>query len=181
MALNVTIQDIVFSTGGNGPRKYKKAEVTYTWQGNNRKQTVMSFSNPDVFKTLESLKFPASVDVELTKVAGSDGKEYTNWAKVSLASAASAPAAAESKTVTKFTSNYETPEERAKRQLMIVRQSSISNAIEYFKGVADGDDIPPTVDKVLELAQTFVDFVYGNGEQEGFARALDGIKQDIPE
>lgn len=177
MALNVTIQDVVFSTAGTGPRKYKKAEVTYTWQGNNRRQTVMSFSNPDVFKTLEGLKLPVNVEVELTKVAGKDGTEYTNWAKVTqVGGGESAPTA--SKPAGKVVgSNYETAEERAKRQLMIVRQSSISNAIEFIKldpaTASDAD-----VEAVLGIAQQFVDFVYGNGEE---VVPLDRMPSDLSE
>lgn len=178
MALQVTIQDVVFSMAGTGPRKYKKAEVTYTWQGNNRRQTVMSFSNPDVFKTLEGLKLPVNVEVELTKVAGKDGNEYTNWAKVTqVGSGESAPTA--SKPAGKVVgSNYETSEERAKRQLMIVRQSSISNAIEFIK-VADKDADLLEVQNVIDVAQQFVDFVYGNGQEE--VVPLDRIPSDIPE
>lgn len=178
MALNVTIQDVVFSMAGTGPRKYKKAEVTYTWQGNNRRQTVMSFSNPDVFKTLESLKLPANVEVELTKVTGRDGTEYTNWAKITQTiGGESAPTA--SKPAGKVVgSNYETAEERAKRQLMIVRQSSVSNAISMLSaGINPGEKLQVT--DVLEVAQEFVDFVYGNGQEE--VVPLDRMPSDLPE
>lgn len=177
MSLNVTIQDIVFSLAGNGPRKYKKAEVTYTWQGNNRRQTVMSFSNPDVFKTLEGLKCPANVEVDLTKVAGKDGNEYTNWAKITqvVGGDSVAPSAASKPAGKVVGSNYETSEERAKRQLMIVRQSSIANALTYH----EKDDVRPNIEDVLETAQQFVDFVYGNGEEE--VVPLDRMQSDIPE
>lgn len=175
MALKVTIQEITFSEAGNGPRKYKKADVVYTWQGNNRKQTVMSFSNPDVFKTLQGLKTPVDVDVELTKSDGKDGKEYTNWSKVTVGG--SAPQAAGVVVNKVVGSNYETAAERAKRQLMIVRQSSIANALTYFSDV-NNEEGPAAVSAVLEIAQQFVDFVYGTNEKLG---SMDGIEQDIPE
>lgn len=54
-------------------------------------------------------------------------------------------------------SNYETPEERAKKQVVIVRQFSINASIEAFKGAnaLDGD-----LEKILDLAKKFEDHVY---------------------
>jgi hypothetical protein len=58
-------------------------------------------------------------------------------------------------------SNYETSEERAARQLLIVRQSSLSNALQYFE-VTKGK---PSVDDVLNLANQFADFVFNKQEE----------------
>lgn len=55
-------------------------------------------------------------------------------------------------------SNYETPEERAKKQVYIVRQSSISNAVDLL---SVGQKSTPDVDKVLEVAKRFEDYVFG--------------------
>lgn len=172
MAFKVEIQEVVVTEAGNGPRKYKVADVVYSWNGNNRKQRIMSFANPDVFKTVTSLSIPASVAVETTKNA----KGYEEWAKVVLSSDSSVSPVKTTGAPTKVVgSNYETPEERKFRQLLIVRQSSIANAIEFLKFDADRGDI--SVNLTLEVAQQFVDFVYGN-EKMG---TMDGIEQDIPE
>lgn len=48
-------------------------------------------------------------------------------------------------------SNYETPEERAKKQVVIVKQSSISNAIATLK--EDGKELSP--DRVVEVAEFY--------------------------
>lgn len=172
MTFKVEIQEVVITEAGNGPRKYKVADVIYTWNGNNRKQRVMSFANPDVFKTISGISTPASVEVEVTKNA----KGYDEWAKVVvLTGSNSAPAASAPKASGKVLgSNYETAEERAKRQLMIVRQSSIANALTYH----DKDDVRPSIADVLETAQQFVDFVYGTDEA---LETLERMPSDIPE
>ena len=73
-------------------------------------------------------------------------------------------------------SNYETPEERAQRQVYIIRQSSISSAVALaavmkFK----------SVEEVLALAKDFEGFVMGNSFEEptedftGLEDGTDGI------
>lgn len=56
-------------------------------------------------------------------------------------------------------STYETPEERAKKQIYIVRQSSISNAI---ANLSVGAKAPPKGDEVLSLAKSFEEYVFGD-------------------
>lgn len=53
-------------------------------------------------------------------------------------------------------SNYETPTERAARQVSIVRQSSLAQAVATL---AAGAKAAPKVEDVLELAQVYVNFV----------------------
>lgn len=54
-------------------------------------------------------------------------------------------------------STYETPEERAKKQVYIVKQSSLSNAVAVL-GV--GAKTPPKTEEIFSLAQTFTDWVF---------------------
>lgn len=51
---------------------------------------------------------------------------------------------------------WETREERASRQVLIVRQSSLSNALKYFEVVKG----KPTVEDVFQLADQMDDFVF---------------------
>ena len=51
-----------------------------------------------------------------------------------------------------------TPEERAKKQVYIVRQSSISSAIAYATGVK----AVKTVDELLGIAKMFESYVFNN-------------------
>ena len=60
-------------------------------------------------------------------------------------------------------SNYETPEERAKKQVYIVRQSSIANAVAFLKG----EDSP--VERVIEVAKEFEKYVFDLGQPEAAA------------
>lgn len=61
-------------------------------------------------------------------------------------------------------STYETPEERAKKQVYIVRQSSITAAIAYLKGQDSA-----SVDDVLDLAKQFEQYVFGEGSSKQVA------------
>ena len=56
------------------------------------------------------------------------------------------------KTVQTNRSNFETPEERAKKQVYIVKQSSISNALVVL---SVGAKAPPSAQSILDLAQIF--------------------------
>ena len=53
-------------------------------------------------------------------------------------------------------SNYETAEERAARQRLIVRQSSLSNALQYFEVTK----AKPNVNEVIDLAEQFTNFIF---------------------
>ena len=174
MSFKIEIQEVVITEAGNGPRKYKVADVVYSWNGNQRKQRVMSFANPDVFKTVSAITNPVAAEIEVTKNA----KGYDEWAKVSLVNASSGSTTAAKATAPGkvLGSNYETPEERKFRQLLIVRQSSIANAIDFLKPLAADGGL--TVANVLETAQEFVDFVYGTNET---LETLDRMPNDIPE
>lgn len=59
-------------------------------------------------------------------------------------------------------STYETPEERAVKQIYIVRQSSISSAIGLL---TTGAKVPPDADAVLEVAKKFETFVFGSTKE----------------
>ena len=54
-------------------------------------------------------------------------------------------------------SNYETADERAKRQVLIVRQSSISSAVATLVA---GAKSPPTLEAVLALANAYSNWVF---------------------
>lgn len=74
-----------------------------------------------------------------------------------------APAAARSGKVTG--SNYETPEERAKRQVIIVRQSSIGYAIQSVGSLDQQAAEEGYAEKVLNLAKEYEKHVYKDLEK----------------
>lgn len=73
-------------------------------------------------------------------------------------------------------STYQTAEERAQTQVYIVRQSTITQAINYFqylKGTAAEDDQPATYEEVIELAKKFEAHVFGNKIDSGSIADLE--------
>lgn len=168
----VQVQDVRVETVQKGRNSYQKATVVYTdGKGQQKEKNVMSFSNPAVFTTVKDLKSGTYLDITYAK-----DDPYFNWATATIVTQ-EAPA----KTATAATggkvlgSQYETREERQLRQLHIVRQSSLANAIEYYKHQAFTES-NITVDEVLAVAQAFVDFVYNNDDVE----TLDSDHEDVP-
>ena len=140
-----------------GKSRYSKASVAYSFNGEARTQNIMSFANPDVFKKVQEL---VGQETEVTLVKNAAG--YNEWS--AIGDVGSSPASSEGPTpvglaaaaVRVTGSNYETPAERAIKQVYIVKQSSISNAI-AFCAATNAD---PTIQGVLDIAQQFVDYVF---------------------
>lgn len=161
MSFNITVQDV------HGPRKvktYEELTVVYTFKGTNKEQVLRSFANPQVFKAIQGM-VGKNVVVETTKNANG----YDQWSKVTLASEASSAAPPTGKVVG---SNYETAEERKLRQMYIIKQSSISNAVE---ALSVGAKAPLKTSDVLAVAQDFVDWVYGN---DVLAEGSEGLEEN---
>jgi hypothetical protein len=152
------IQQVEIEVVQKGRSSYEVANVTYTNKtGENKTKKVMSFANPGVFATVKKASPGTTIDVTYV-----EGDKYYNWASCTIAdedAPAVKPAAAGGKVLG---SNYETAEERKIKQMYIIKQSSISNAITLLAASTKpgGDKIQ--VEDVLALAQEFVDFVYGN-------------------
>lgn len=169
--MQVAIKNVEIEVGKPGARGWSKAVVTYNFDGATRRQNIMSFTNPAVYKAVQD-HIGETVEVSITKNA----KGYDEWAAVTPVSGGTATSPAASTAsgappATRVTgSNYETPVERARRQVLIVRQSSLSNAIDYLKGTTD-DGAPRRVQDVLDIAQEFVDFVFDEGTAEDAAAA----------
>ena len=145
-------------------RSYQSIEVTYkNAQGQAQSKKLMSFANPDVFKATQDWNKGDVIDVATQK----DAKGYWQWTGIGAAAVASAEASSPvpaTKTATRVTgSNYETKEERAARQVMIVRQSSISSAI---NALSVGADSAPTASKVIKLAKEFESYVLDKGSND---------------
>jgi len=175
VGFQVKIQEVNVEFVKNGKNGYEVANVNYLYKGEAKTTKIMSFSNPQVFKDIQKM-VGKTIDVETTQ----NGK-YTNWAKVTLVSTDESPSVSSSSptkpTSSTVRSTYETPEERAQRQLMIVRQSSISNALTYLHQTQPGGDYGVT--DTLEVAQDFVDFVYGTASLPA-ADKLEDMDDDIP-
>jgi hypothetical protein len=158
----ITISEVSVEEVKKGKNAYFVANVTYqTGRGESKTKKIMSFANPAVFAIAKVAKAG-----EVYDIAYVPGDEYYNWASMkNMSGGDEAPAPARATgagavpTSGKVTgSTYETAEERKVKQLLIVKQSCIANAISSY-----GEDVNGTpVAHILERAQLFVDYVYGN-------------------
>lgn len=142
----------------------------------NESKKIVSFTNKDVYNTLKN----ANAGDEFT-VTAIKGEQYWEWQAVNVRgeappeSTATAPAASSSKApATSPKSTYETPEERAKKQLYIVRQSSISAAITVLKTEKN----TPSVSEVLAIAKEFENYVFGVTEMPANINSLPPLPDD---
>jgi hypothetical protein len=173
----VTIQDVRIETVTKGRNSYQVATVVHTTpRGETKEKKVMSFSNPAVYATVSKATSGQVYDVGYTP-----GDQYYNWATISLMEAPGAtPKASTGGTAAPAgdkvsASTYETAEERKIKQMYIIKQSSIGHAIDLMKHNNPGMQVDEDV--TLELAQKFVDFVYGTNET--LAQGLDEMDNDI--
>lgn len=143
-----------------GPKKtYKVFQLAYSLDQQSRDKQIMEFSK--VFNVLKAAQ-PGEI-YEITSEKNAAG--YVDWltatkvGEAGAAPAASAASASKGATVSKGT--WETPEERAARQVMIVRQSSLSTAVAYFEAI---NASTATEDDVISLARKFEAYVMSQPE-----------------
>ena len=148
----------------------------------------MSFGlTANAYKALADAKANDLFTIVSEKKPGADGKEYWTWLSASQAAPGTMPEPTnQPKQATGFPvkNTYETPEERAKRQVLIVRQSSLSSAIELLKT----DKKSPTVPEVLQVAKQFEAYVFGNDDPFGLESkepvnklpTVEDLEDDIP-
>lgn len=155
---------------------YQVIELAYknkSFQDKLEGKKVMSFTNKDVFNALQKASFGDIFEVTRVK----NDKGFWDWTAVSSGNACGAgavlgslnefvPSPVKTGTVAPK-SNYETAEERAARQVLIVRQSSISSAVEL--AVANKVKDP---EEVINIAKKFEAYVFGK-EDEKKAVAMD--------
>ena len=142
---------------------YQQLEVVYknlSFQGKVESKKIMSFgAGATTFKTLSASTAGTVFDIEVVKNAAG----YNDWTTATLsngsAPAQDAPQASiAGRTTTTPKSTYETPEERAQRQILIVRQSSVSSAVALL-GV--GGKAPLKVGDVINTAKELEAYVFG--------------------
>ena len=140
-------------------KKYHQLEVAYKDEkGELKGRKVMSFGIKNGLDILTNASAGDALDVTLVEEKG-----YWNWTSIAKASS-EAPSAPSVKTggYSAPSRDFETSVERAKKQVYIVRQSSISSAIAlYAKG-----EVVPHVSDVLEVAKLFEAYVFGQEPSE---------------
>ena len=162
--MQIQILSVQITTTPTARGSYQVADVAYknlTYQGKVEGKKVMSFgATKDAFGTLATANPGDVYEVNVVK----NDKGYNDWVSMSkgVANASTEQTAAPSKPNPTGHSSYETPEERAKKQVYIIKQSSITAAISILEKTGQ----PPTVDAVKEVAQDLTDWVLGNEVEE---------------
>lgn len=162
--------------------KYKLLKVTFRNLETNKvmSQNCPSFSHPDVFNTLKDVPSDSVFEIKVEKEG-----EYWNWVQATPSEAPTEPAPATpavsgtSRAGTSTGRDWETREERALRQILIVRQSSVTAALQI-----DSQNL----DKVLENAAKIESWVFrslkaaddGPLDVEAAMREILAMKNDIP-
>lgn len=138
---------------------YQQLEVTFKNLTYNKTESkkIMSFgAQGPSFKALVDAQAGSQWDITVTK----NTQGYNDWTSATPSNGAtesSTPAAAAAKGTAPVRSTYETPEERAQRQVLIVKQSSLSAAVSTLS--VGAKSVKP--DDVIELAQRYTDWVFG--------------------
>lgn len=167
MDLEIRIKSIDDESKG----KYNQLSVGYTDINSGQEHTykLMSFVNKEAYNMLKSSK---SGD-EFHVVCNKNDKGYWTWQEVSVLGSQVKTAKANPSP----RSTYETPEERARKQLYIIRQSSLTNAIAMLQAAGD-KKTPINVDTVVHVAQKFEEYVFGlNQPEDDFVVTLETTEE----
>lgn len=168
----------ILSVTINNKGKYNEAEVAFKnlQSGKVEGKKIVSFVNPDVWKTIADAKPGNSFNVTTEK----DAKNYWQWTAIT-AQAPGQQTQTETGTpkmayATPVKNTYETPEERAAKQTSIVRQSSLSNAINVLTATSKS---AVKVEDILSLAETFESWVIRTDTSvESLAKMANDIEVD---
>lgn len=193
--MQIEVVNVNVSTQPTAKGSYQIADVAYknkSFQDKLEGKKVMSFANKDVFDTLIKAQFGDVFTISRVK----NDKGFWDWTAVDRdggggvanspvysAPGTGAGAAPRNVATPAPKSNYETAEERAARQILIVRQSSVSSAVELAVAAKVKDP-----QEVIKVAKQFEDYVFGRNSQvepgqdvrEAPANFFDDLDDDLP-
>jgi len=170
--MQITINNVDIQDKG----KYKIAVIDYLNQeGRNEKKNVVSFGNKALYATLSAASKGDVFDVKLNK----NDKGYWEFTEATKSQGGSSSSQGSKTSATASPkSTYETPEERAARQVYIIRQSSLSTAVNILSVGAKSVKL----DDVLATAKVLEDFVFGKTQtEEPGVATLASLTDDYPE
>ena len=187
--MQITIVNVANQTVPTTKGSYQALEVTFKDNaGKVQAKKIMSFvkESKKAFDTLATASNGDVFDIKMVKDAQDKYWVWTDATRGSANAASAtqgqaASAAPATNTVSK--GNWETAEERAKKQVYIIRQSSLSTAV---AALTTGAKAPPKQDDILALAKQFEDYVFdGLKEEKSFAASTaeleDDLFQDLPQ
>jgi acyl-CoA thioesterase len=156
MKIKIIAVELSSATDKKG-KPYQIVEVSYknlTFQGKVESRKLMPFGGTVETNKLFS-KAAANEFYEVEVVKNAAG--FNEWVSANKVEDEPETASTASQT-TPIRSTYETPEERAKKQVYIVRQSSLTSAMTYH-------DLTKTknvsIDLILATAKEFENYVFG--------------------
>lgn len=141
--VDVTVEEVARPSGKGS---YEKATVAFkNSEGKLEAKTLMDWASKEIWPSIVAAKKGDTFSIERTK----NDKGYWDWVGIARQEM---PVAPSNPTKAPAKPTYETPEERAHRQVLIVRQSSVSNAVALLGPKAK-------VEEVLKVADTFYNYV----------------------
>jgi len=172
--MQITVVDVgsLNTMQGKNGRSYQSLEIAYkNEQGQIQSKKLMSFGNADVFKAAQAWTKGEVVSLTTEK----DANGYWQWTALGENSSPSTPLSAPARPAARTTgSNYETSDERQTRQVMIVRQSSLSNAVATLALEKNNTSTASSKD-VIALAKEYESYVLGTSISN-----IDDVASDIP-
>ena len=150
--------------------RYSQLTVAYRKDGKLEEKKLMSFGgSAPSFNVLRSAVKGDQFNITNQK----NEKGFWEWTEASRGTAPASPAAKPAGASPAPRNTYETPEERARRQVLIVRQSSLSSAVAFFNNKKSA-----TPDEVVDLARHFENYVFGVGDVT--SDPIAEMQDDIP-
>jgi len=176
MKIQIIAIEMGSATSAKGT-SYETLEATFknlTYNKTESKKLLPFGENKDSFTVLKNAKNGDTFEVTVKK----NDKGYNDWTAVAPASAgASTPAAAASEKAAPAarSGGWETPEERAKKQVYIVRQSSISASV---AALSNGAKAPPKPEDVVDYAKKLEAYVFDTGSEKADLSGFDNMASD---
>lgn len=189
MQIQLLSNQVTTQTNSKG-KPMQVLEVAYknlTFQGKVESKKLFDFGvQADSFKVLAAASPTTTFEVEVVK----NNAGYNDWIKVtrsdgSVSGNAQSQGTASQKSsssvgaVTSAKGNWETPEERAKKQVYIIRQSSLNVAV---AALAAGAKKPLDAGEIIDLAKQFEQYVLDTGKSvaEVTSSDIESLEEDIP-
>jgi hypothetical protein len=174
--VQIKIMDVEVGKATTKTQKpYEFLEVSYknqSFQDKPEVKKVMPFGSKEVY---DALKGAVKGDVfTVTREKNDNG--FWDWISIQQGVTTDMSAREPQKAVATapVKSTWETPEERATKQLYIIRQFCLAQAVNTLTvPVKPGTEVSPN--DVLKLAEIYINFVCGTG-----AKQTDDIGEDIP-
>ena len=184
MSISIQVLSTSVETKPTQKGSYQQLEVAYKnlTFGKVESKKLMSFgAGADVFKVMATATAASVWDIEVVK----NDKGFNDWVKATKGTAVSSvvdqPTKANVSSPAATKGGWETPEERAKKQIYIVRQSSISAAV---NALSVGVKSPPKAVEVIEYARELEEYVFSTASTSEVVRqdvgSIEDLSEDVP-